>query len=173
MKAPSNTKNAKKEARKQNKKAISKSLADVLNVKKAEKMKASAEKRPKKPFVKKNKVADSGEEKKKFKAPYKKGKTGDKSAAKAPVWDRKASKPNYAMVEKLKLNWNKARLKSISDGERTAVINDMAKQVDQHILAVTLRHDASRAVQSIIQFGTVAQRTKVLADIKGKLHEVN
>ncbi|CAM9315175.1 unnamed protein product, partial [Ectocarpus fasciculatus] len=89
-----------------------------------------------------------------------------------PAWDRKTSKPNYAVVEKLKLNWNKARLKNISDAERTAVVNDMAKQVDQHILAVTLRHDASRAVQSIIQFGTVAQRTKVLADIKDKLHEV-
>lgn len=87
-------------------------------------------------------------------------------------WDRKASKPNFAIVEKLKLSWNKVRLKNISPEERARVVNDMMKQVDQHVLAVTLRHDASRAVQSIIQFGSAAQRAKVLNDIKDKLSEV-
>ena len=166
--------------------AVNKSLADALkSKKKAAATQSASEKKDKKVFVKSNKGGAGGDKKhtggkpqskkdyvskgkKDFSGKEKKG-DGKKVA---PAWDRKTSKPNYAVVEKLKLNWNKARLKNISDVERTAVVNDMAKQVDQHILAVTLRHDASRAVQSIIQFGTVAQRTKVLADIKDKLHEV-
>jgi pumilio family protein 6 len=85
---------------------------------------------------------------------------------------RASQKPNFQLVEKLKNDWNKVRSKNILETERAEVVHKMVQQLDQHVLEVAMRHDASRAIQSIIQFGTVAQRTGVLESIQGKISEV-
>jgi hypothetical protein len=87
-------------------------------------------------------------------------------------WNYKRSKPNAALVQNLNQNWNKVRVKNIKSEERTAIVNGMMQQLDKHLLEVTLRHDASRAVQSVIQFGTPAQRGRVLEGIQSKFSEV-
>jgi pumilio family protein 6 len=87
-------------------------------------------------------------------------------------WNYKRSKPNAALVQNLNQNWNKVRVKNIKPEERTAIVNGMMQQLDKHLLEVTLRHDASRAVQSVIQFGTPAQRVRVLEGIQSKFSEV-
>ncbi len=86
--------------------------------------------------------------------------------------DRRVSKPNYELIEKLKNNWNKIRIKSTSTEERTIIIDQMLKQMTGNVLQVTLRHDASRMVQSIFQFGTIAQRKPILDELVIKLVEI-
>ena len=41
-----------------------------------------------------------------------------------------------------------------------------------HILQVTLKHDASRIVQSILQFGTLEERKKILEELITNIVEV-
>lgn len=86
--------------------------------------------------------------------------------------DRRVSKPNYELIEKLKNNWNKIRIKSTSSEERAVIIDQMVKQMTGNVLQVTLRHDASRMVQSIFQFGTIAQRKPILDELVIKLVEI-
>eukprot|EP01041_Mallomonas_annulata_P002566 gene2567-5009_t len=90
------------------------------------------------------------------------GKTNKKQDIKK---ERQATKPNFKLVENLKLSWNQARLKVITPKERSLVIQNMVKQITGHVLQVTLRHDASRAVQSILQFGNPEERKKVFEEL--------
>lgn len=87
-------------------------------------------------------------------------------------WNYKRAKPNATLVQNLNQSWNKVRTKTIKPEERASIVNGMMQQLDKHLLEVTLRHDASRAVQSIIQFGTPAQRGRVLEAIQSKFSEV-
>ena len=41
-----------------------------------------------------------------------------------------------------------------------------------NILQITLRHDASRAVQCILQFGTIEQRRLILNEMSQRISEV-
>ena len=49
----------------------------------------------------------------------------------------------------------------------------MAKKMEGHILQVTLRHDASRIVESILQYGTEKQRENILTELSAKLVDVS
>ena len=86
--------------------------------------------------------------------------------------DRQAKKPNFSLVENMKEFWNSARVKTLSKEDREALIAEMMRSVTGRILQVTLRHDASRAVQCILQFGSVQQRRLILEEMSAKLYEV-
>jgi hypothetical protein len=86
--------------------------------------------------------------------------------------DRQAKKPNFSLVENMKEFWNSARVKTLSKEDREALIQTMMKGVTGRILQVTLRHDASRAVQCILQFGSPQQRRLILEEMSAKLYEV-
>lgn len=75
-------------------------------------------------------------------------------------------------VEGLKVNWNVVRDRSTTTEERNRLVQQMLTQVQQHAQDVTLRHDASRMVQCILQFGTDAQKDLVLQDLLPKFHEI-
>jgi pumilio family protein 6 len=68
--------------------------------------------------------------------------------------------------------WNSARVKTLSKEDREVLIQTMMKSVTGRILQVTLRHDASRAVQCILQFGSTQQRRLILEEMSAKLYEV-
>ena len=63
-------------------------------------------------------------------------------------------------------------MKSTSSAVRSRLVEEMAKKMEGHILQVTLRHDASRIVESILQFGTEVQRKKILEELASKLVEI-
>ena len=48
----------------------------------------------------------------------------------------------------------------------------MAAKMEGQVLQVTLRHDASRIVESILQYGTEKQREKILTELTSKLVEI-
>ena len=67
----------------------------------------------------------------------------------------------------MKPDWNKVRDRSTKDRAREITIKKMMTEMTGKVLKVTLRHDASRMVQSILQFGNVAQKTVILKELCG------
>jgi hypothetical protein len=55
---------------------------------------------------------------------------------------------------------------------RNQLLQNLLLGVSNHIVEITLRHDASRIIQTLIQFGTDQQREKVLAELSPKLYEI-
>mmetsp|Transcript_15693 Transcript_15693/g.15033 ORF Transcript_15693/g.15033 Transcript_15693/m.15033 type:complete len:336 (+) Transcript_15693:61-1068(+) len=102
-------------------------------------------------------------EKKKFNKEYK--------APMTPA-ERRASKPNFSLVEGLKSAWNTIRQKSTAPAVRSKLVSQMATKMEGQVLQVTLRHDASRIVESILQYGTETQREKILTELTQKLVEI-
>ena len=56
--------------------------------------------------------------------------------------------------------------------EKRDFIDGMLIKLSGSVVSVSLRHDASRIVQSIFQFGTVEQRKKVLKEIAPQISEL-
>jgi pumilio family protein 6 len=84
----------------------------------------------------------------------------------------KSMKSNFELVESLKNNWNKVRIKATSNETRELLLEQMVAQMTGHVLQVTLRHDASRIVQSIIQFGNTEQKQGILSELCVKMVEI-
>lgn len=72
----------------------------------------------------------------------------------------------------MKVHWNKLREHSTPEEVKANMVKEMLKAMNQHVMDITLRHDASRIVQAIIQFGTVAQQDVILSEIQAKMGEV-
>ena len=171
-------KHVKKDIKKKHKKELAKSLADALK-------KVKQDNHEKK-FSKTGEVGK--------KSPGSSGKKGKKRSHDSTVakkkqaeldsltpsakkrrlrQERQAKKPNFSLVESMKEFWNAARVKTLSREDRDALIDGMMKSVSGRILQVTLRHDASRAVQCILQFGSEKQRKQILEEMSPKLYEVH
>jgi pumilio homology domain family member 6 len=73
----------------------------------------------------------------------------------------------------MKLFWNLAREKNVTQSQRDNLISSIVTKMKGNILQVTLRHDASRAVQCILQFGTIPQRWQILNEMSERLSEVS
>lgn len=96
----------------------------------------------------------------------------DKKKKKELKQQRASAKPNFELVNNMKSSWNKVRDRSTSEEERVSLINQMMKQIKGNVLQVTLRHDASRMTQCILQYGTEEQRTQVLGELLDKAAEI-
>ena len=98
---------------------------------------------------------------------------GSRSANFVPPPNHKFKKPSYAelkerklnLVKGLKVNWNTARTKTVDVSERDKTIVNMLSSIQGQIHQVALRHDTSRVVQTILQFGSIEQRQKVLSEL--------
>lgn len=75
-------------------------------------------------------------------------------------------------VERLKGSWNKVRDRSTDSETRTKLIEDMTKAMTGYIAQVTLRHDAARIVQTVLQFGNQEQKDLMLNELVGKTVEI-
>ncbi len=73
----------------------------------------------------------------------------------------------------MKVGWNEARVKNLPKDKREEIIRQMSTQLVGKVSQVTLRHDTSRAVQCVLQFGTKDQRKKILDELLPKIVEVN
>lgn len=64
-------------------------------------------------------------------------KAGEPATKKIKTYEeRQQSKPNYALVEHLKVVWNQVRVKSLSNAERERLVNQMLERIKGHILQV-------------------------------------
>jgi len=86
--------------------------------------------------------------------------------------ERSMSKPNFSLVETLKTSWNKVRVKSTPEDVKQALLKTMSSQMAGHVLQVTLRHDASRITQCLLQFGSSEQKQLVLQELLAKAVEI-
>ena len=75
-------------------------------------------------------------------------------------------------VTSLKTDWNNIRVKAMTNEQRNQVMSKMAERIRGRILQITLRHDVSRVVQTILQFGSPTLRTFILTEISGKILEI-
>ena len=72
----------------------------------------------------------------------------------------------------MKTDWNRVRDRSTSDEVRTELLKKMVQNMDTHVLQVTLRHDASRIIQCVLQFGTLEQKQKIYYALLPKAFEI-
>lgn len=96
-----------------------------------------------------------------------------------PAPAKKSKKESYqqikerkmVMVTDLKTNWNHARPKAAAES-RADLILKMLSKIKGQVHLVALRHDTSRVVQTILQFGTDTQRKVVLAELIPKVLDI-
>eukprot|EP01036_Dinobryon_divergens_P033384 gene33384-43161_t len=159
-------------------KKVSKSLRDVLTKHKkgGSSNKEANKKRPPNPVDQTKSTKKSPSSKKEtnikktpVKKTIKKNDSTIKSVSSKTATDSKSSwkteRPNVKLVETLKPDWNKVRDRSTKDKARETTIKKMMVQMTGNVLKVTLRHDASRMVQSILQFGNTEQKTIILKEL--------
>jgi pumilio homology domain family member 6 len=96
----------------------------------------------------------------------------DKRKKKELKVQRASAKPNFELVNNMKGMWNKVRDRTTSDEERNTLVSKMVDHISGNVLQVTLRHDASRMTQCILQYGTDAQRLKILGELLEKAAEI-
>lgn len=72
----------------------------------------------------------------------------------------------------MKGTWNKLRVKAMALKDKQVLIESMISKISGSVVSVSLRHDASRIVQSIFQFGTVEQRRRVLKEMSPQISEL-
>ena len=75
-------------------------------------------------------------------------------------------------VQAMKLKWNKLRERNLPAEERVAIIEEILPQVRGKIQEVAAKHDSTRVIQCILQYGNKQQREIVLAEALPKLVEV-
>lgn len=84
----------------------------------------------------------------------------------------KAKKPHFQLIESMKTHWNKIRERSTSEEARQSLLKEMIKAIKTHILEITLRHDVSRIIQSVLQFGDALQKDLVLQELLARFYEI-
>ncbi|RHY07692.1 hypothetical protein DYB25_000559 [Aphanomyces astaci] len=91
---------------------------------------------------------------------------GDKSAT--PVdykLQRKMSSPHYEMVKRAKEIWNLIRERDFDKVKRVPLVDELFHLVSGKIHDVAAKHDASRVIQSLLKYGTVAHRSSTIKEM--------
>ncbi|KAH7106506.1 ARM repeat-containing protein [Auriculariales sp. MPI-PUGE-AT-0066] len=87
--------------------------------------------------------------------------------------ERRAAKPNSALMSEAKQIWRLAHQKNISKEERAAHITKLLDIVRGKVQEVVFKHDASRVIQTIVKFGGQKERDEIAAELKGKYRELS
>ena len=107
----------------------------------------------------------------------KKRSNDDKASAankkRALMHERQSHRRHYEEVRKGKEIWNKLREKNNEKEEIDSMVAELMTLFDGKMKEVVLKHDASRIVQSLIQFGSAEQRLKILNEISDAIPEMS
>ena len=79
--------------------------------------------------------------------------------------ERAATKPYFEAVTASKVLWNELREKSCSAERRSSLVSDLHDELRGKYRDVALKHDASRLVQAVIQFGSEDQRMQLFHEM--------
>jgi pumilio family protein 6 len=97
----------------------------------------------------------------------------DSHKAQRELWSqRRAAKPHSSLLGDAKRQWALARRIDIPAAERRKHVADLMSVMRGHVREVVFKHDASRIVQTVIKYGTPAERDEVAAELKGKYKEL-
>ncbi|KAJ3009044.1 UNVERIFIED_CONTAM: pumilio domain member 6 [Siphonaria sp. JEL0065] len=111
---------------------------------------------------------EEGSEAKKAKVKDEEKQRASRVEQKQLLAERKASKPNGALIQQLKKLWETIRQKRISTELRNEKMEELMGLITGKIQEVTFRHDAARVIQSALKHGNSAQREIIAEELKGK-----
>uniref|UniRef100_A0A7S2FGZ7 PUM-HD domain-containing protein n=1 Tax=Octactis speculum TaxID=3111310 RepID=A0A7S2FGZ7_9STRA len=98
---------------------------------------------------------------------------GPANKKRALRFDRQSGRKHYSTVTDGKVVWNELRAKSCDPARRTTLVNDLHKALKGNYPEVALKHDASRLVQSVLEFGTSDQRLDIMGEVAPRLVELS
>ncbi|KAI0827208.1 ARM repeat-containing protein [Trametes gibbosa] len=93
-------------------------------------------------------------------------------AQKALHEQRKAAKPNSALLIDAKRAWTVARQKNITKDERAKHILELMDVIRGKVKDIVFKHDASRIVQTVVKWGGQKQRNEIAEELKGRYREL-
>ncbi|ORY41870.1 ARM repeat-containing protein [Rhizoclosmatium globosum] len=111
---------------------------------------------------------EEGNEAKKAKVKDEEKQRASRLEQKQLLQERKAAKPNGALIQTLKKLWEIIRQKRISSELRTEKMAELMGLITGKIQEVTFRHDAARVIQSALKHGSSAQREIIAEELRGK-----
>ncbi|KAI9350745.1 armadillo-type protein [Obelidium mucronatum] len=111
---------------------------------------------------------EEGSEAKKAKVKDEEKQRASRAEQKQLLAERKASKPNGALIQQLKKLWETIRQKRISTELRNEKMEELMGLITGKIQEVTFRHDAARVIQSALKHGNSAQREIIAEELRGK-----
>ncbi|KAL6077580.1 Pumilio y domain member 6 [Balamuthia mandrillaris] len=83
--------------------------------------------------------------------------------------DRKKFKKNYELMVELKRLWEELRRKDLKKEEKKPLVEKLMSLCKDKILEIINKHDGSRVIQALIQFGEMEHRQTVLEELSGHL----
>eukprot|EP01134_Creolimax_fragrantissima_P002389 CFRG2389T1 len=87
--------------------------------------------------------------------------------------ERQLARPHGEMMFTARKLWEVVRDSSNKDKDlRKKNVGEMVKLLEGQMLDVIFRHDATRIIQSMVQFGSVEQRAVVFGELKGSFVEL-
>lgn len=93
-----------------------------------------------------------------------------------PVGTGSKKRARAQLIDVLKRHWNTLRDSNVTANmastDREALIATILQHMTGRILDVTLRHDASRVVQCIVQYGDNQQRAVILAELCKRMSDI-
>lgn len=87
--------------------------------------------------------------------------------------ERKSAKPHADILARSKSLWAQINRKKVPKSERQKIIEELYKLISGSVVEIIFKHDASRVVQACFKFGSEAQRTTILQELKGRLVELS
>ena len=102
-----------------------------------------------------------------------KNETSSANKKRALMHERQSHRRHYEEVRKGKEIWNKLREKDNSKEDMDAMVKELMTLFDGKMKEVVLKHDASRIVQALIQFGSNEQRTSILKELSDSIPEMS
>ena len=87
--------------------------------------------------------------------------------------ERQASRPNNDVVESSKSVWNELRKKENSKERVRELADELFGIVEGKMGELAKKHDASRVIQAVVQFGTEEQRAATLKELVDDIPELS
>uniref|UniRef100_A0AAV1T370 PUM-HD domain-containing protein n=1 Tax=Peronospora matthiolae TaxID=2874970 RepID=A0AAV1T370_9STRA len=84
---------------------------------------------------------------------------------------RKMQRPHYEMVTRAKEIWNVIRENKVDKNKRATLVDELFLLVKGKIHDVAAKHDASRVIQSLMQYGRPEHRSQIVLEMKDHLIE--
>ncbi|EQC36321.1 hypothetical protein SDRG_06426 [Saprolegnia diclina VS20] len=100
----------------------------------------------------------------------------DGKSSKEPIdykLQRKMNRPHYEVVKRAKEIWNIIRERNVEKPKRTALCDELYGLVQGKIYDVAAKHDASRVIQSLLKFGSPAQRSGAVKELQPYILELS
>lgn len=85
---------------------------------------------------------------------------------------RRAAKPNSALLVNAKRLWSLARQKTLPPAERRKHVAALMAVLRGKVAEVVFKHDASRIVQTAVKWGTQAERDEIAKELRGRYKEL-